>query len=154
MKNKIAPYVLIVAIAAVSGSFIGEYFFALKPCILCLYQRYIWIIILAVSIEFLFYRPVWIAIVFLLLLNAGIAGYQVGVEQKIFALPSICQSPPISANTLQQLSDQVMNTPPVRCDKVEWELYGISMAGYNALLCILMSIFLLLGINGKNRHGR
>ena len=32
--------------------------------------------------------------------------------------------------------EDILNTPLVRCDQVQWSLFGISMAGWNAILSL------------------
>jgi disulfide bond formation protein DsbB len=31
---------------------------------------------------------------------------------------------------------QIMNAPVVRCDEIAWDLFGISMAGWNMLISL------------------
>ena len=46
---------------------------------------------------------------------------------------------------------EVMDAPLVRCDVVQWKLFGISLAGYNFLVsgAVAGAIFVLLGRAGK-----
>ena len=37
----------------------------------------------------------------------------------------------------------IMNAPLIRCDQVQWELVGISMAGWNAILSFLAALVIL-----------
>jgi disulfide bond formation protein DsbB len=39
--------------------------------------------------------------------------------------------------------DAIMNAPVVRCDAAQWSLFGISMAGWNALLSFAGAIAIL-----------
>ena len=41
----------------------------------------------------------------------------------------------------------IMTTPLIRCDEAQWDLFGISLAGFNALFSIgaAIAIFVLLG---------
>ena len=38
------------------------------------------------------------------------------------------------------LMDQIMSAPLVRCDDVAWEMLGLSMASWNALLALLLAL--------------
>ncbi|MEK9719351.1 MAG: disulfide bond formation protein B, partial [Candidatus Puniceispirillum sp.] len=37
---------------------------------------------------------------------------------------------------ISQITDQLLATPVVRCDDVAWSLFGLSMAGWNALISL------------------
>ena len=92
------------------------------------------------------------AIAALLLLDAGIAGYHVGVEQGWWTGTAECTGPAGEAKTLEELKAQIMATPVTRCDEVAFSLFGISMAGYNLLFCLVLAGFAartLLRARGK-----
>ena len=71
------------------------------------------------------------------LVGAGIAGYQVGVELSWFE--SSCATP-ITGTTVEKLRASLLAAPVVRCDEVAWSLWGISMAGWNALLSLALGL--------------
>ena len=70
-----------------------------------------------------------------------LAFYHVGVEQKYWPGPNSCTNSSIEGLTTDQLLDQIMNAPLVRCDEVVWDLFGISMAGWNVLIsfCLFLT---------------
>ncbi len=145
------PRFILLAIALLSAgslgaAYIGEYFFALKPCIICLYQRYAYMATIAVALmgACLPQPRQQISMIFtsgaLFFVNFGIATYQVLVEKKILTPPGVCKG--IEIDTLNQTFaqfkatlSQAGNTIP--CDIIAWDLFGISMAGYNALFTLL-----------------
>ena len=47
--------------------------------------------------------------------------------------------------------EAIMNAPLVRCDQVQWELFGVSLAGFNFLIssAATLAIFALLRRSGK-----
>jgi disulfide bond formation protein DsbB len=65
-----------------------------------------------------------------MLASGAIGVYHAGVELGIFEGLTQCSTS--SGGTLAD----IMSTPLVRCDEVQWSLLGISMAGWNALLSI------------------
>ncbi len=75
-----------------------------------------------------------------MLISISLAFYHVGVEQKYWPGPNSCSNASIEGLTTDQLLDQIMSAPIVRCDEIAWELIGLSMAGWN----VLISFFLLL----------
>ncbi len=133
---------------ALAGAFFAQYFLDMPPCILCHYQRYVYFAILPLALIGLFIASPRIQNVFLifimslLLLEAGFAFYQVGIEQHIFALPKLCKAPTLAATTIEALKAQLLAQPHVSCDQIQGQLFGVSMAGYNGLYAIL-----LLGIS-------
>ena len=75
-----------------------------------------------------------------MLISTVLAFYHVGVEQKYWLGPNSCTNSSIEGLTTDQLLDQIMNAPLVRCDEIAWEFIGVSMAGWNVL--ISFSLFL------------
>ena len=142
---------LITAIAA--ATLAGAWFFQLvldiRPCPLCLEQRYAYYLAFPLGFLVAFAasrdapRPVLLAGLALLLLaalgNAWLGGYHAGVEWKFWQGPTDCSGPLVdlgSAGTLLQRLDTVK---VIRCDEVQWRFLGLSLAGYNVLISLLMA---------------
>jgi len=135
------------ALCAVSGAllltaFMFEYIGGLAPCELCWYQRYAHMATILISGSALyFYRnasvvvPMLAAAAVAFFVGAGIAGYQVGVEQSWWE--SACATP-IRGGTLDEIRVGLMAAPLVRCDEVAWSLWEISMAGWNGLASLVL----------------
>ena len=99
------------------------------------------------------FNPLTLAIGGLLFLITGlIAGYQVLVEQKIVSLPEACKKNKITLETFEAFQKQLVNQPSVSCDKIQFELFGISMAGYNFLLCLTISLIIIFYLIKKHNH--
>lgn len=129
--------------ALLLGAFAFQYFGGLVPCVLCLYQR--WphaVAVLAGVLALRFGGRAW------LILGAAAAAttsaiglYHAGVELQLWEGLATC-----TVDTLQGLSSaDLLNTDitlgaPVRCDAVPWALFGISMAGWNALISAGLSV--------------
>ena len=73
--------------------------------------------------------------------DAGIAGYHVGVEQRWWEGLQTCSSLVDVTDNLNAALDAIMNAPVIRCDEIAWSLFGISMAGYNMVAALGLSIF-------------
>ena len=87
-----------------------------------------------------------------MLISTVLAFYHVGVEQKYWLGPNSCTNSSIEGLTTDQLLDQIMNAPLVRCDEIAWEFIGVSMAGWNGLIsfCLFSTWFYCyLKINNK-----
>ena len=75
------------------------------------------------------------------LVGAGIALFHVGVEQHWWQGTAECGSTLPPAATIDELRARLLAQPVVRCDEVAWSLFGISMAGYNVILSLLIAAF-------------
>ena len=137
---------LLASVLALAAAFVAQYGFDLQPCVLCLYQRWPYGVVIVLALGALAvpkYRGWLLALIGLVLLvDAGIAGFHVGVEQQWWDGTTECTGAPIgSATTLEELRKQVMEAPVVRCDQVAWSLAGISMAGWNFIACLVLAGF-------------
>ena len=65
--------------------------------------------------------------------TGGIGIYHTGVERGWWPGPDTCTSGDISGLSPQELMDQIMAAPLVRCDEVAWEFLSLSMASWNAV---------------------
>ena len=85
-----------------------------------------------------------------LLAGTGIAVFHVGVEQGWWPGLTSCAGPGAGASLAETLN-QAKAGPAARCDEVPWSLFGISMAGYNALISMAAG---LLALWAAARHWR
>jgi disulfide bond formation protein DsbB len=67
--------------------------------------------------------------------SGAIGVYHAGVELGIFEGLTTCATTAGGATNAEHLN-QLMNTPLVRCDQVQFAFLGISMAGWNAILSL------------------
>ena len=138
--------VLATAVAVLAGAWFFQLVVGLVACELCLAERWPWYAALVISGAFLGlkrpeierYAPALFGLLFL----AGfcLAAYHVGVEQKWIPGPDACTVSGSShhAKTIEELTAEIMAAPTVRCDDIQWSLFGISLAGWDALLCLAM----------------
>ena len=154
------------AIAAVAAATLaGAWFFQLvldiRPCPLCLEQRYAYYLAvplaLVVALAAARGAPRWLLLtgfaVLLLaaLANAWLGGYHAGVEWKFWEGPTDCSGPVVdlgSAGTLLQRLDSVK---VIRCDEVQWRFLGLSLAGYNVLISLAMAAIAAWGMVSAKR---
>ncbi|MDP6388608.1 MAG: disulfide bond formation protein B [Alphaproteobacteria bacterium] len=157
---RIAPLAtLALSLATLAGAYGSQHWGGLQPCVLCLYQRWPWWIaagIAALALALVRHRGVRRGLLALagvaLLAGGGIAVYHVGVEQHWWAGTASCGATGAVPTTLEELKRQVLSAPVVRCDEVQWSLFGISMAGYNAMLSFVAGLA-LLAFTQKARKG-
>jgi disulfide bond formation protein DsbB len=137
-------FVLMASVVVLGAALLSQYWGGLAPCELCLLQRWPWVAAIAIALVALIVgsRPAlpWVALVLAIIFGAGavLAFYHVGVEQHWFAGPSACTASG-GAQTLEEMKRQILGTPPVLCDRVQWSLLGVSLAGWNLLASLAMA---------------
>lgn len=139
------------SLAALCVAWLAQYGFGLAPCHLCLLQRDAYWAAMALSVAAIVlgprspYRRWAIALIGLAFLTgAGIALYHVGVEQKWWEGAESCVGA-MTGLSGADLEAAIMNAPVTRCDEAAFELFGISMAGYNGLLSLALAAFTFWG---------
>ncbi len=134
-----AGFVLVASAFVLGAALLSQQWGGLAPCELCLLQRWLWeaaiglalVALIAGSRAALPWVALGLAVVFAL--GVAFAFYHVGVEQHWFAGPSACTASGGGAMTLEDMKRQILGTAPVLCDRVQWSLFGVSMAGWNLL---------------------
>ncbi len=111
------------------------------PCPMCLWQRYPHAAAIALgALAFFLPSRIFPALgAAAALTTAGIGVYHTGVERGWWEGPSTCTSQPIGNLSAEELLDQIMTAPLVRCDEVAWDMLGLSMASWNAAISILLA---------------
>lgn len=151
-----AALILLASAATVGGAFAFQYLGGLAPCILCWWQRYAHFAVIGFALLAL--PPIGATARSLLLLGVaaaaltgtGIAVFHVGVEQHWWQGTAECGSTIGGAASLDEMRKMLLAQPVVRCDEVAWSLFGISMAGYNALISLGLAVFgLMAAVQGR-----
>jgi len=144
-----AAFVLAASLAVLGSAFAFQYIGGLLPCVLCIYQRYPYGVTIAFSLAaFLIARrnpqqsqTLLYICALAFVIGAGIAVFHVGVEQHWWRGTEECGALSTGAKTLEEMETMLKKTPVVRCDQPQWSLFGISMAGYNALISLALAGF-------------
>lgn len=142
-SKPIALVPFLISSFALLAAYYYQYFEGLEPCTLCIWQRVPHFFVIALSIIYFWKRNLILVIGMALasLMNLGISLYHVGVENKIFSGLNSCGSESLIGLTKEQLIERLSSAPVAKCNFVSWELFGISMAGWN---CILVFATLLV----------
>ncbi|MCB4454131.1 disulfide bond formation protein B [Leisingera sp. McT4-56] len=132
-------------LGALGFQYIGE----MAPCKLCYWQRYphaaaagIGILALIIPGAVLPYLGALAA-----LATAGVGAYHTGVERGWWEGPTTCTSGPIGGLSPDQLMEQIMAAPLVRCDEVPWEMLSLSMATWNAVASFSLALLWIAAAN-------
>jgi disulfide bond formation protein DsbB len=133
--------VCVASLAVLAGAFVAQYAFGIEPCILCLYQRIPWGIAAVSSVLALVLpltsgtrRRIALAVAVVLLGGAALGLYSVGVEQHWWASAVGCGGGPVDNISVEELTTTLAKPSTLRpCDQVDWQLFGLSLAGFNTL---------------------
>jgi disulfide bond formation protein DsbB len=143
---RLFPLLLLIAAAAViAGAWGFQIIGGLAPCELCLYERWpYYAVIAAALVAFIAGRRgltrAFLALAMLVFLaGAGLALYHVGVEQHWIAGPSACTGAG-PAGSIEELRRRLLAQQVVQCDEVQWSLFGLSLAAWNAVISLALAI--------------
>lgn len=126
------------------GAYVSQYGFGLYPCEMCWWQRYPHFAALGFALLATFARPgrVWLALAALAILASGaIGGFHAGVEYGWWQGITDCAL--VGGAEGGDALKAVFDAPLTRCDQAPWDLFGISLAGWNFLLSAIGSLAIL-----------
>jgi disulfide bond formation protein DsbB len=147
---------LLLPVSLMAGALGSQYIGGLYPCEMCHWQR--WPHYTAIALALLgFIIPgrgpkTWmIALAGLAVITSGLIGiFHAGVEYRWWEGLTSCTVAASAGSTAEVLAD-IWATPVIRCDQPQWTLFGISLAGYNALISIPAGILVLALLARKGR---
>jgi disulfide bond formation protein DsbB len=154
--------VTVIAAATLSGAWFFQLVLEILPCPLCLEQRYAYY--LAVPLGALTAlaavrgapRAVvgagLVVLALAALANAGLGTYHAGVEWGFWPGPTECTGPVGNLGSAGDLLARLDKVKVIRCDEVQWRFLGLSLAGYNVLISLLMTAIAALGVAGLRRR--
>lgn len=133
------------------GAYIGQYGFSLYPCEMCWWQR--WPHFAAIGLALLAYiappKKMWAALAGVAILISGlIGGFHAGVEYGWWEGITSCALLPSDVEGGDAL-DAIMAAPIVRCDAAPWDLFGVSLAGWNFIISTASGLAILALLTRK-----
>jgi len=158
--DKARTLALLVPAALLAGALGSQYLGGLYPCEMCHWQRWGHYAALGLAVLSLALRGrpdasralVWLAMLGIAA-SGAIGVYHAGVEAKIFEGFTQCTAHSSGGSTADILAD-IMATPLIRCDEVQWSFLGVSMAGWNAILSLGAALVILWLLTRKSEIGR
>jgi disulfide bond formation protein DsbB len=156
--RQVALAILLAAIATVGSALVFEHGLGLRPCKLCLVQRWPYYVAMAVALLGALAPSRWArvalaALALIFLVSAGLGAYHAGVEWGFFAGPNDCGGAPApAAGSMGDFMSQLQNTRVVSCTEAAWRFLGLSLAGWNALASLALLVAALLGLKGALRR--
>ena len=143
---------LLLPLALLGGALGSQYIGGLHPCEMCYWQR--WPHGAAILLAALAFtapassprsRTLTLLAAAAIAISGAIGVYHAGVEAGIFEGFTTC-----TATHGMSLQD-IINAPLVRCDQVQWSLFGISMAGWNAILSLTVAALIVILLQKERR---
>lgn len=140
---------LLVPAALLAGALGSQYLGGLYPCEMCHWQRWGHYAAVALALGSFALRSapdrgrsfVWLAALGILA-SGAIGAYHAGVEAGVFEGFTQCTAMVASGSSADILKD-IMQTPLIRCDQVQWSWLGVSMAGWNAIISLSSALVIL-----------
>jgi disulfide bond formation protein DsbB len=135
--------------ALLAGALGSQYIGGLFPCEMCHWQR--WPHYAAVVVALVAFgagrrpvaRPLVVLAALLVLASGAIGLFHAGVEYGWWKGLTRCSALAAGGSPSDMLRE-IMATPLIRCDAAQWSLFGISLAGFNAILSAAIGSAILL----------
>lgn len=129
---------LLLPLGLMAGALGSQYLGGLYPCEMCMWQRWPHYAAIVVALLSFVVRParvplIWLATL-LIAISGAIGAFHAGVEYGWWEGLTRCATS-FGAGGGSTL-DAIMNAPLIRCDVAPWDLLGISLAGWNAILSL------------------
>ena len=138
---------LAVPLLLYGGALVSQYGFGLHPCEMCYWQRWPHQAAMVLAALALLLRRNDAAMRLFTMLAAlaiaisgAIGVFHAGVEYGFWEGITTCATGgggPVSL-------DAIMNAPLIRCDTAQWTLFGISLAGFNAIFSFAGALLVLI----------
>jgi disulfide bond formation protein DsbB len=128
---------LLLPAGLLGGALFSQYVGGLYPCEMCYWQRWphgaailIALFALLSPLNAPRTRPLVLVAALAIAISGAIGVYHAGVELQWWEGMTTC-----TAGGAKSLED-ILSVPLVRCDQVQWEFFGLSLAAWNAILSL------------------
>jgi disulfide bond formation protein DsbB len=145
-----------IAAATLAGAWFFQLVLDIRPCPLCLEQRYAYYLAIPLGVLTALAagrdapRRVLLAGLAVLAVaalgNAVLGTYHAGVEWQFWQGPTDCTGPIGNLGSAGSLLQRLDTVKVIRCDEVQWRFLGLSLAGYNVLISLLMAAIAAWGL--------
>lgn len=133
------------------GAFGFEYLGNMPPCKLCIWQRWPHAVAVVAGLLAVAMRgKLWPLLGMLgALTTSAIGFYHTGVERHWWEGPASCTSSGTGGMSAEDLLEQIMAAPLVRCDEIPWEMFTLSMATWNGLASLGLAVIWWMAIKAR-----
>ncbi|SEC87496.1 Disulfide bond formation protein DsbB [Rhizobiales bacterium GAS188] len=177
LPSRAALTAFALAALAIGGAWVSQLFFGLQPCELCLLER--WPYYVGVPLALLAVIAMrgamatsrnlggglgssglgssglgtWllalVALVFLA--GTGLGIYHAGVEWHFWEGPSACTGQYAAPASTDDFLKSLEAGPSIRCDEAAIRILGLSLAGWNAVISLLIAAIAVIGVRAARR---
>ncbi|MBB5686111.1 disulfide bond formation protein B [Sphingobium boeckii] len=146
---------LLAPVALLGGALISQYWGGLFPCEMCYWQRWPHMAAIGLALLAILLRrtagakPLLALAAIAILISGLIGGFHAGVEYGWWEGLTQCSTTMASGDRSTILA-RIMAAPIIRCDVAQWELAGISLAGFNFIFSTGTAL-LILALMAKGR---
>ena len=144
--NKVTNYfiaILFVNILVILSALFIEFFLKVKPCILCIYQRYPYYIITFLSLIYFLKKDLKIILILLIILTSlasiTLSTYHVGIETGLIEETTSCKTSLNNNLSKDAILKQLESNLASSCKEVNFKLFGFSLASINIILSLILT---------------
>jgi len=144
--NKVTNYfiaILFVNILVILSALFIEFFLKVKPCILCIYQRYPYYIIAFLSLIYFLKKDLKILLILLIILTSLtsiiLSTYHVGIETGLIEETTSCKTSLNNNLSKDAILKQLESNLASSCKEVNFKLFGFSLASINIILSLILT---------------
>ncbi|NJC35158.1 disulfide bond formation protein DsbB [Sphingomonas jejuensis] len=143
-----------------AGALLFQFAGGLYPCEMCVWQRWPHVAAIGLALAAFATRGALMRVLVFsagvaILVSAGVALFHAGVEYGWWEGITGCATMGGGAGRSDaDILADIMAAPIIRCDVAPWSLFGISLAGYNAILSGLSGAVVLLMVGKATRSVR
>lgn len=145
--------------ALLAGAYISE-MYGLVACEMCWWQRYAHFAAIPFGLLALTLavtgRPAWsirgatVTAAMCVLASGLIGAFHAGVEYHWWNGITACTAQTPRGLSTADFLKSVMNQPFIRCDVAQWTMFGVSLAGWNAIISGVGSLIVIWMAAGRN----
>lgn len=142
-------YMAIGSGGALTLAYVSQFFFGLEPCVLCLYQRVPYMLIIAcfaLALALPAARKILALLALLLLFGEmALASFHVAVERGLVTWETGCLDGG-EVDSIDSLRESLLGKTAVPCDEPAFVFLGLSMAGWNIFyaFCLLILAYRIM----------
>ncbi len=144
--SKVTNYflaILLVNILVILSALFIEFFLKIKPCILCIYQRYPYYIIILLSLIYFLKKDLKILLILLIILTSLasiiLSTYHVGIETGLIEETTSCKTSLNNNLSKDAILKQLESNLASSCKEVNFKLFGFSLASINIILSLILT---------------
>jgi len=137
-------YIFLINIFIILSALFIDYILNVKPCVLCIYERYPYYLILLLSALF-FLKNNWksqlmVLIILTSIVSFFLAGYHVGIENGLINELSSCKTEVSKNMSKDILLKELQSKLAPSCKDVDFKLFGLSLASINMIMSLILTI--------------